>query len=53
MLVSWSGTVPTNCIGKQLEGPEGIEMEHLLSWLGGIFLVGVVAYLVARKRGST
>ena len=30
-----------------------IDMENLLSLLTGIALIGVVAYLISRKRGSS
>jgi hypothetical protein len=36
-----------------LEGDEEIAMDSLLVWLGGIALVGAVAYLVTHKLGST
>ena len=36
-----------------MEGDEEIAMESLVMWLGGIALVGAVAYLVTHKLGST
>ena len=35
------------------EGRQEMVMESLLAWLGEIALIGVVVYLIVRKRGST